>query len=57
MNKIYSCDYCGGAIVIATDEIYCENCGCKFDDIVGLSFDVVPDTDGYDSDVGWDVND
>lgn len=36
-RKIYVCDYCGGEVVITEDRIYCENCGCEFDDVVGLT--------------------
>lgn len=54
-KKIYVCDYCGSEVVITEDRIYCENCGCEFDDVVGLSFTI--DSSLYESDAGWDVND
>lgn len=42
-KKIYVCDYCGSEVVITEDRIYCENCGCEFDDIVGLSYSMGDD--------------
>lgn len=48
MKKLYVCDYCGSEVVITEDRIYCENCGCEFDDVVGLSFAMGDDENGSD---------
>jgi|GEM_PF-2031573 hypothetical protein len=35
-EKIYLCDYCNSEIIITENIICCSNCGCIYDDVIGL---------------------
>ena len=35
-EKIYLCDYCNSEIIITENIICCGNCGCVYDDVIGL---------------------